>query len=207
MIPAPITATSYRRSDIPEPSAAASRSFAEGAAGRPPEVKFGNGVALADANPMFEKVFVAFDGTPESRRACEIAIEIAARFHSAITIGTVHAASKEPSDGHLESLAPFDSEGKSLAILIEEFQAAAHAKGVKSLEPAFLQGEVVPALLKFLSEHPHDLAVAGSRGLSRGRRIILGSVSTGLVSEAPCPVLVVRGRRANSSARATPPPP
>ncbi|MGA8302176.1 MAG: universal stress protein [Thermoplasmata archaeon] len=156
---------------------------------------------------MFEKVFVAFDGTPESRRACEIAIEIAARFHSSVTVGTVHTGSREPSDGHLESLAPFDSEGKSLSSLIEEFQAAALARGVTSLEPAFLQGEVVPALLKFLTEHPHDLAVAGSRGLSRSRRILLGSVSTGLVGEAPCPVLVVRGRRAKSLARAAPAPP
>ncbi len=142
---------------------------------------------------MFEKVFVAFDGSPESRRACDVAIEVAARFHSAVTVGTVHPASKEPTDGHLESLVPFDAEGKSLSVLIDEFRAAASALGVKSLEPVFLQGDVVPALLTFLAGHPHDLAVTGSRGLSRGRRLLLGSVSAALVGEAPCPVLVVRG--------------
>ena len=143
---------------------------------------------------MFEKIFVAFDGTPESRQACHVAIEIAAKFQSGLTVGTVHPPSKEPTDGHLESLVPFDSEGKSLVVLIDELRSSARAAGVTSLEPVFLQGEVVPALLEYLLHHPHDLAVAGSRGLSRGRRILLGSVSAGLVNDAPCPVLVVRGR-------------
>jgi nucleotide-binding universal stress UspA family protein len=149
---------------------------------------------------MFEKVFVAFDGSPESRKACQVAIEIAARFHSSVTVGTVHPPTKEPTDGHLESLVPFDREGKSLAVLIEELRGSARALGVTSVEPVFLQGDVVPALITFLNGHPHDLAVTGSRGLSRAQRLLLGSVSAGLVGEAPCPVLVVgtpKGRRAS----------
>ena len=144
---------------------------------------------------MFERVFVAFDGSPESRRACQVGIEIAARFQATVTVGTVHPRSEEVTDGHLESLVPFDREGKSLATLIDEFRASATKLGVKSLEPVFLQGEVVPALLDYLSTHPHDLAVTGSRNLSRGQRLFLGSVSAGLVSDAPCPVLVVRPSR------------
>ncbi|MGA9839521.1 MAG: universal stress protein [Thermoplasmata archaeon] len=152
---------------------------------------------------MFERIFVAFDGSPESRRACRVAIELAARFHSSLTVGTVHPTSKVPSDGHLESVLPYDSEGRSLAVLIDELRASARSQGVTSVEPVFLQGEVVPALLEFLGSHPHDLAVAGSRGLSRGRRLLLGSVSSGLVNDAPCPVLVVRGklRRAGTAPR------
>jgi nucleotide-binding universal stress UspA family protein len=150
---------------------------------------------------MFERIFVAFDGSAASRRACRVAIEIASRFHSSLTVGTVMPASKEPTDGHLESLAPFDAEGNSLAILIEQLQKTGRASGVSSVEPVFLQGEVLPALLEFLRTHPHELAVAGSRGLSRGRRILLGSVSEGLVNDAPCPVLVVRGVAPSRSSR------
>ena len=36
-----------------------------------------------------------------------------------------------------------------------------------------------------------DLLVAGSRGYGPLMRVLLGSVSTQLVAEAPCPVLVV----------------
>jgi nucleotide-binding universal stress UspA family protein len=80
-------------------------------------------------------------------------------------------------------------------MLIEELRTSALARGVPSLEPVFLQGDVLPVLLQYLNSHPHDLLIAGSRGLTRGQRFLLGSVSTGLVAEAPCPVLIVRGLR------------
>ncbi|MCI4360112.1 MAG: universal stress protein, partial [Thermoplasmata archaeon] len=68
-----------------------------------------------------------------------------------------------------------------------------------------LEGEVTDALVGYLEHHPQDLVVVGSRGLSRGRRLLLGSVSTELVQRLPAPVLVVptgRGgaRRADAGA-------
>jgi nucleotide-binding universal stress UspA family protein len=141
---------------------------------------------------MFERILVAFDGTPPSRNACQVTLGIAAQFHSTVTVATVHPPSKEPTDGHLESLVPIDSEGKSLAILIDELKEEAQRRKIPSLEAVFLQGDVTESLLAFLREHPHDLVVTGSRGLSRGRRLLLGSVSSELVDGAPCPVLVVR---------------
>lgn len=153
---------------------------------------------------MFDRIFVAFDGSSESRRACDVAIEIASRFHSSVTVATVHPSSKESADLRLQSLVPIGPEGKSLAMLIEELQGSARSRGVPSLEPVFLQGDVLPALLRFLHGHPHDLAIAGSRGLTRGQRLLMGSISTGLVSEAPCPVLIVRGARAGAASREPP---
>jgi nucleotide-binding universal stress UspA family protein len=141
---------------------------------------------------LFERILVAFDGTPPSRHACAVALEVAARFGSVVTLATVHAESGGPTDGHLESLVPIDGQGKSLAVLIEELKAEALRRGIPSLEAVSLQGEVVPSLVTYLQEHPHDLTVTGSRGLSRGRRLLLGSVSSGLAGRAPCPVLVVR---------------
>lgn len=141
---------------------------------------------------MFERILVAYDGTPPSQHACDVTLELAAQFHSSVTVATVHPPSKEPTDGHLESLVPLDSEGKSLSVLIDEMKADAKRRGIPSLDAVFLQGEVVPALIGFLRESPHDLVVTGSRGLSRGKRLLLGSVSSELVDGAPCPVLVVR---------------
>jgi nucleotide-binding universal stress UspA family protein len=141
---------------------------------------------------MFERILVAFDGTPHARQACNVTMELAARFQSVVTVATVHPPSKEPTDGHLESLVPVDSEGKSLAVLIDEMKEEAQRRKIPSLDAVFLQGEVSDALLTFLRAHPHDLVVTGSRGLSRGKRLLLGSVSSELVDGAPCPVLVVR---------------
>ena len=55
-------------------------------------------------------------------------------------------------------------------------------------------GPPVPTLVK-LSEG-RDLIVVGSRGLGGFAGMLLGSVGTGLVADAHCPVAVVRGERA-----------
>ncbi len=141
---------------------------------------------------MFHRILVAFDGTPPSRSASRVAIEIGARFGSAITLATVYPESTGPTDGHLESLVPLDSEGRTLSRMIEELEAEGRKRGIPSVKTAILQGEVVPSLLGYLKGHPQDLVITGSRMLSRGRRLLLGSVSSALVGEAPCPVLVVR---------------
>jgi nucleotide-binding universal stress UspA family protein len=141
---------------------------------------------------MFDRIFVAFDGSPPSRAACRAALEVAARFESEVTVATVHPPSDEPTDGHLESLVPIDAEGKTISALIEEMQKEAHGRGVRSLTHVSLQGETLPTILQYLKTHPQDLLITGSRGLSRGRRLLQGSISYGLVEGAPCPVLVVR---------------
>ena len=154
---------------------------------------------------MFDRILVAFDGSPESRRASRVAIEIAAKFGSALTVACVQRSETGTPDHELDRLVPVDAEGRTIPMLIEELEAEGRAKGVKSLDTVYLRGEVTPAILDYLHQHPHDLAVSGSRGLSRGRRFFLGSVSAALVNDAPCPVLVVRpvrGARAGEASRA-----
>jgi nucleotide-binding universal stress UspA family protein len=68
----------------------------------------------------------------------------------------------------------------------------AEKHGLKAVTGVTYEGVVVDEILTHLEKHPADLCVIGSRGLSTAKRILLGSVSTGVVTHAPCPVLVVR---------------
>ena len=138
------------------------------------------------------RILVAFDGTPHARRASALAFEIAERFHSHLTIVVVQAAGSEHTDPQLESLVPVSEDGRALASLVEEMRDRGRAKGLPAVDVVYLRGEVEEVLLAYLQKHPQDLAVVGSRGLSRARRVLLGSVSASLVNAAPCPVLVVR---------------
>lgn len=140
---------------------------------------------------MFERILVGFDGSPHSRRAVQVASEIAGRFGATLTIAIVRAASGNETAARLDALVPLD-DGRTLATILDEFRAKALTHGAKLVEPVTLHGEVLDSLLDYLSRNPQDLVVVGSRGLSRSRRILLGSVSTGLVNSAHCPVLVVR---------------
>ena len=54
------------------------------------------------------------------------------------------------------------------------------------------EGRVVEAIVGQAEEIGADLVIAGSRGMGRLGRLVMGSVSTGLAHRSPCPVLIVR---------------
>ena len=146
---------------------------------------------------MFGKILVGFDGSHHSLRALTAAIEIAERFRSAVTVAVVLPEGPEVADPLLQSLVPFGDEGRTLAGLLDEAKEKAAARGVPSLRIVHLHGDVADALLAFLEHDHQDLVIVGSRGLTPGRRLLMGSVSSSLVNDAPCPVLVVRPPRAH----------
>ena len=81
----------------------------------------------------------------------------------------------------------------------EARQIAEDAKG--KIEKAGLQGKAIArtlaqpaeAILEIAREKEIDLIVMGTRGRSRIKRLILGSVAQRVVGQAPCPVMVVPG--------------
>jgi nucleotide-binding universal stress UspA family protein len=70
---------------------------------------------------------------------------------------------------------------------------ALEAAGDLYTEPHLLQGTPVDAILDLCEELRPGLLVMGSRGLGPVGRLMVGSVSEGVVHHARCPVLVVRG--------------
>jgi nucleotide-binding universal stress UspA family protein len=141
---------------------------------------------------MFERILVGFDGSPQSRRAVQVATELAGRFQSALTIAVVRPSNRGAELARLDALVPMAEDGRTLETILDELRERALAHGAHLAEPVTLHGEVLDSLLDYLGRNPQDLVVVGSRGLTRGRRLLLGSVSAGLVNSAHCPVLVVR---------------
>ena len=70
---------------------------------------------------------------------------------------------------------------------------ALEAEGDLFTEPHLLQGTPVDAILDLCEELQPGLLVMGSRGLGPVGRLVVGSVSEGVVHHARCPVLVLRG--------------
>lgn len=56
-----------------------------------------------------------------------------------------------------------------------------------------LRGDAATEIIQYANENQVDLIVAGSRGLSQMRRLLLGSLSRKLVHYASCSVLIVKG--------------
>lgn len=141
---------------------------------------------------MFARIVACVDGKPTGLHAGEVAIETAARFGSGLTFVTVLPRSDSPEAEGLERLIPANPQGKTIHHELEEIETRAKQRGIKSTEIVYLRGAPTEAILEYLASVPPDLVVVGTRGLSRGSRLLLGSVSSRLVADAPCPVMVVR---------------
>jgi nucleotide-binding universal stress UspA family protein len=84
----------------------------------------------------------------------------------------------------------FEEEGRRS--LSEQTEYVADAGGVVS-ESHLVMGAPVDAILDLADEVDADLIVVGSRGYGPLGRLVLGSVSEGVVHHATRPVLVLRG--------------
>jgi nucleotide-binding universal stress UspA family protein len=75
---------------------------------------------------------------------------------------------------------------------VERTRAALSADGIDA-EGVFLEGDPAGAVTALARERGADLVVVGSHGRTGLGRLLLGSVSEGVIGQAECPVLVVKG--------------
>lgn len=112
---------------------------------------------------MFDRILVGFDGSVHSRRAVQVAAEIAGRFHSSLTIAVVRPTVQGETVARLEALVPISEDGRTLVSLLDELREQALARGARVVEPVTLHGDVLESLLGYLARNPQDLVVVGSR--------------------------------------------
>jgi nucleotide-binding universal stress UspA family protein len=146
------------------------------------------------APPEFKRIAVAVDGSPHSGLALDAAIDLTRRYGgqlSVVAVAPIQAVYIGPTEPFATAAAT-TSDRPRYQQIVEEAVHRAEQAGLTAVTGSSLEGVIPDELLAFLDQHPTDLLVIGSRGLSMARRILLGSVSTAMVTHAPCPVLVVR---------------
>jgi len=145
----------------------------------------------------FGKIIVAFDGSKDSTKAVRLAASLASRFGSSLVLVHVYpspaigfsAASGMPIPdyGDLEDAAKASGQ----AVLSKGMDFAKEL-GIKVKGELIEAPSVVEAIVNFSDTEKADLIVVGTRGMTGFKQLIIGSVSSGLVSHAKCPVLVAR---------------
>lgn len=147
---------------------------------------------------MFSKILVCSDGSDIAIRAAAVAAEIALKFGSQLILLNVYDPSVIPAatmgipDGLLQTTV-------SAGSYAEETQNAVEKETGEVLQKAGVQytthrelGHPVDRIISTAFDEKVDLIVLGSRGLGGFERLLLGSVSTGVLHHAHCPVLTVR---------------
>jgi nucleotide-binding universal stress UspA family protein len=142
-------------------------------------------------------IVVAFDGSKDSAKAIEVSSELAMKFKSDLIVVHVYASPMiaysgigglpAPSFAGLEDAAK-DGGQK----VLDRGLGMAKSQGARARGELLEASSVVQALVEFASNEKADLVVVGTRGMTGFKKLILGSVSSGLVSHARSPVLVVR---------------
>ncbi len=144
-----------------------------------------------------QPILLATDGSPSAADAQREAFEIAGALEAPLlVVSVIHPlipAMGYTAYGYAAAVAELaDAEAKRVAELLASVADGARAEELEC-STAVADGRPVEEICRLASEHDARLIVVGSHGWGAARRLLSGSVSTGLIHSAPCPVLVVRG--------------
>ncbi len=139
---------------------------------------------------------VAVDGSEPAMRAVDAAVSLTARYNSAVL--TALYVIYIPFGERLYPRSAWYNEflediNKASREWLAEIQRRGKESGVeikvKIIETA---KPIAVEIAKYAGEDKTELIVVGSRGKSELEKLFLGSVATGVLAYARCPVLVVR---------------
>ncbi len=137
---------------------------------------------------MYRNVVVAFDGSEGAQAALEVAAGIAEAGGASLTL--VRSVEAEGVAGIALAADPDPERIAAARHSLES--AAANLDPQLAPSPWVTSGPAGEAVASVAKEIGADVIVTGSRGRGRVSRTLLGSVSSHLVHEAHCDVLVVR---------------
>jgi nucleotide-binding universal stress UspA family protein len=146
---------------------------------------------------------VAFDSSPESQAALEVATELAQAAQATLRVVAVH----EPFTATTASIAPMGAADVGAATQREAMQdrldeAVAGLPATLRAKGLLLKGRPAEELLSEAGLGV-DLLLMGSRGRGPFGRVLLGGVSARVLLSAPCPVLVMPRAGAEDTRPAT----
>jgi nucleotide-binding universal stress UspA family protein len=139
---------------------------------------------------MFKKIVIAYDGSEASKRALEVAIDLAKKYDAYFEVLSVIE--------ELPKYAATVGEVKEIQLEAQkhyhELQQEAIAKAAEvgvALVDKVMPGHEVDIVVGYAEKHHFDLLVIGRHGHSAIRKKHPGSTSSNIVTHATCTVLVV----------------
>lgn len=144
--------------------------------------------------PMqYKRIFAALDGGKTQDMVVERAVELAAGEHAELVFGhVVDSVPYEAAGTDFAALAN-DMKAKLEESLGDKLTAAQNNPDIPSVEVIVKAGRITETLSEQLIQpFDPDLVICGERGLSNIKYVFVGSVSTYLIRNLRCDVLVVK---------------
>ena len=142
-----------------------------------------------------KKILVPFDGSGYSQKAFEKGLEIAEKFESELIVMTVLQSKISDSAGiSLERLEEIQEEEEDAATaMLKKLEDQANGKKIPFSIEIIHNPSSSDGIVSFANNNNIDLIVIGSHGRTGFRKIVLGSVASGVLEHAKCPVLITKG--------------
>ena len=151
---------------------------------------------------IFSKILVPVDGSINSMKAIDYAVNLAEKYKSEIIAlhvlysQTGFAFHKETVAGTItsSSLNDLNLEAKQEAEKwFKEINKRAEKMNVQiKTEVVFTVISIVEGILTHAEKENIDLIIIGSKGKSGWKKLIVGSIASGISTYAHCPILIVR---------------
>jgi nucleotide-binding universal stress UspA family protein len=158
----------------------------------------------------FCKILVAIDGSDQSMDAANYAIEMAKNEKNDVQLIAIHVLLSQIGYAYASSDIYTLNTSSSIRELLENINKEAQkwfdkvkekaaASDLEEKNKIQLKAEVITtdtsivgAIVEYAEHENIDLIVIGTRGRSGFKKLLLGSVASGVVTYATCPVMVVK---------------
>lgn len=156
-------------------------------------MSFNNILALLQTI-LFKNILVPFDLSNKSFHAFKIALDMAKKYDSKITILTCiqvdtwhHKFYDSRADAEL-----LKNQKKAIIPHIEKLENLANKSNIPTKSQILRSISVVKDITTYAKSHKFDLIVMGSHGRTGMDKLILGSVANGILQKSSCPVLIIK---------------
>ena len=142
---------------------------------------------------MIKHIMVPYDKSEPANRAFEYALDLAKKYNSSISIISC-VSLQVPTDPY------FGTAYVETTKLLREDAV----NSISKLEPRLKESNIsfktevlevisiTESLISYAESHSVDLIAIGSRGLGGFKKLLLGSVASGVSQHSKCPVLIVK---------------
>ena len=142
---------------------------------------------------IFKNILVPFDNSHFSKRAFDLALDVAQKYNSTINVvSCIDVLATNWIDKTTYENTLLREARKQLLKGITPLQTKAQKKSIPFKHKIIESSSIGRTLLSFAKTKNIDLIIIGSHGKGFFERLILGSITNRIVQQSPCPVLVAK---------------
>ena len=143
---------------------------------------------------LFQNILVPIDLSAKSTRAFKVALDVAKKYHSKITLLTCLEIDAQHHLYYESSASPqlIKKQSKIMKKHFEKLELLAKKKNIHVKCQILIPGSAVNRIVSFAKSHKTDLVIIGSHGRTGFDRMLLGSVAQGVSQKVHCPVMIAK---------------